>query len=133
LTPGQLRNLKATDIRDRRLHLDGRVIPLAEPVLIRLAAYLDYRMTTWPNTANPHLFIHMRTALELRPVGGRWLALQLGTAARGIRTDRILNEVVATGGDIKHICVLFGLTPDGAALYTAVLTHPELDNPSDTG
>ncbi len=127
LTPGQLRNLKITDIRDRRLHLDGRVIPLAEPVLIRLAAYLDYRMTTWPNTANPHLFVHMRTALELKPVGGRWLALQLGTAARGIRTDRILNEVIATGGDIKRICVLFGLTPSGAILYTAVLNHPELD------
>lgn len=127
LTPGQLRNLKTTDIRDRRLHLDERVIPLAEPVLIRLAAYLDHRMTTWPNTANPHLFIHLRTALELKPVGGRWLALQLGTAARGIRTDRILHEVAATGGDIKRICVLFGLTPSGAALYTATLSHPELD------
>ncbi|GAA3346551.1 hypothetical protein GCM10020358_57970 [Amorphoplanes nipponensis] len=127
LTPGQLRNLTTTDIRDRRLHLDGRVIPLAEPVLIRLAAYLDYRTATWPNTANPHLFIHRRTALELKPVGGRWLGLQLGTAARGIRTDRILNEVIATGGDIKRICILFGLTPAGAVLYTAALSHPELD------
>jgi hypothetical protein len=127
LTPGQLRRLKLTDLRDRRLHVDGRVIPIAEPVMTRLAAYLDHRTATWPNTANPHLFIHMRTALQLDPVGGRWLGLQLGTAARGIRADRIIHEVLATGGDLKRICVLFGLTAEGAAVYTAVLNHADLD------
>lgn len=127
LTPGQLRGLHLTDIRDQRLHLDSRVIPLAPPVLTRLSAYLDHRAATWPHTANPHLFIHMRTALGLKPVGGRWLGLQLGTAARSIRADRILDEVLATGGDVKRICVLFGLSPAGAAIYTAALNHPELD------
>ncbi|MEU4595390.1 hypothetical protein [Micromonospora aurantiaca (nom. illeg.)] len=133
LTPGQLRGLHLTDIRDQRLHLDGRVIPLAQPVVARLSAYLDHRAATWPHTANPHLFIHMRTALGLKPVGGRWLGLQLGTTARGIRADRILDEVLTTGGDIKRICVLFGLSPDGAAIYTAALSHPDLDNDARRG
>ncbi len=31
------------------------------------AAYLDYRALTWPNAANPHLFIHYRTATHRHP------------------------------------------------------------------
>lgn len=126
LRAGQIRNLRLTDIRDGRLHLPDRDILLAEPVRTRLAAYLDHRSQRWPNTANPHLFIHHRSALGTAPVGGRWLGLTLGTAARVIRTDRIVDEVLATGGDIRRICDLFGLTVGGAARYTAVLEHPSL-------
>jgi hypothetical protein len=90
--------------------LDG----LAEPVCVRLAAYLDYRSTRWPNTANPHLFIHYRTA----PVGTRWPGLVLGTAAPDIRTDRILDEVRATGGDGRRVCDLFGLSVKAAHRYS---------------
>jgi integrase len=126
LRSGQLRALHLTDVRDGRLHLGDRVIPLAEAVRVRLAAYLDYRNTRWPATANPHLFIHLRTALGTGQVGTRWLGLKLGTAAKDIRTDRILDEVRATGGDIRRICDLFGLTVAGAARYTAVLDHPDL-------
>jgi hypothetical protein len=126
LTSGQLRRLKLTDLRDRRLHVEGRVIPLAEPVRVRLAAYLNHRTATWPNTSNPHVFINMRSALQLNPVGVRWLGLKLGTTARGIRADRIIHEVIATGGDLKRICVLFGLTAEGASVYTAILNHPDL-------
>jgi hypothetical protein len=126
LRAGQIRALQLTDIRDGRLHLPDRIVLLADPVRTRLAAYLDHRNQRWPNTANPHLFIHHRTALSLEPVGGRWLALTLGTAARVIRTDRIVDEVLATGGDLRRICDLFGLTVGGAARYTAVLDHPSL-------
>ena len=126
LRSGQLRALQLTDIRDGRLQLGDRVIPLAEAVRVRLAAYLDYRTTRWPTTANPHLFIHLRTALGIGKVGTRWLGLKLGTAAKDIRTDRILDEVRATGGDIRRICDLFGLTVAGATRYTAVLDHPDL-------
>ncbi len=127
LRSGQLRALLLTDIRDGRLHLGNRVIPLAEPVRTRLTAYLDYRNTRWPTTANPHLFIHLRTAPGIATVGTRWLGLKLGTAAKDIRTDRILDEVRATGGDIRRICDLFGLTVAGASPYVAILNHPDLD------
>ena len=50
----------------------------------------------------------------------------LGTAARNIRTDRILDEVLATGGDLRRICALFGMSVKGAARYTAILDHPSL-------
>ena len=116
------------DIRDGRLHFDDRTILLAEPVRVRLTAYLNYRNQRWPHTANPHLFIHYRTALGTKPVGNRWPGLILGTAARDIRTDRILDEVRATGGDIRRICDLFGMTPHGAQRYIATLEHPDLNN-----
>jgi hypothetical protein len=84
----------------------------------------------WPTTAKPHLFIHLRTALGTGQVGVRWLSLKLGTAARDIRTDRILDEVRATGGDIRRICDLFGLTVADASRYVATLEHADL---TDTG
>lgn len=126
LSSGELRNLLLTDIHDSRVHLDRRTILLAEPVRVRLATYLNYRAQRWPNTANPHLFIHYRTALSTKPVGTRWPGLVLGTAARNIRTDRILDEVRATGGDLRRICALFGMSVKGAARYTAILDHPSL-------
>ncbi|MEV8442152.1 hypothetical protein AB0425_32655, partial [Actinosynnema sp. NPDC051121] len=128
LAAGQLRTLQLTDIRDGRLHLDGRTILLAEPVRVRLGAYLDYRTQRWPHTANPHLFIHHRTALGVNPVGTRWPGLVLGTAARDIRTDRILDEVRATGGDLRRICALFGMSVKGAARYTSTVEHSGLRN-----
>jgi integrase len=55
LRAGQLQRLQLTDVRDGRLHVEGRVIVLAEPVRERLRAYLDIRQRRWPDTANPHL------------------------------------------------------------------------------
>ncbi|OXM59571.1 hypothetical protein CF165_47070 [Amycolatopsis vastitatis] len=126
LSSGQLRNLRLTDIRDGRLHFDDRTILLAEPVRVRLTAYLNYRNQRWPRTANPHLFVHYRSALGTKPVGTRWPGLVLGAAARDIRTDRILDEVRATGGDVRRICDLFGLSVGAAVRYTAILDHPGL-------
>ena len=45
--------------------------------------------------------------------------------------DRILDEVRATGGGIRRICDLFGLTVSGASRYTATLEHPDLANPPE--
>jgi hypothetical protein len=131
LAPGELRTLLQTDIRDGRVHLNGRTILLAEPVRVRLAAYLNYRNQRWPHTANQHLFIHHRTALGTKAVGTRWPGLVLGTAARDIRTDRILDEVRATGGDLRRICALFGMSVAGATRYTAILDHPDLVQQQD--
>ncbi|MGW1870360.1 hypothetical protein ACWCPS_33045 [Streptomyces mauvecolor] len=127
LSAGQIRALQLTDIHDGRLHLPDRTVVLAEPVRVRVSAYLDHRNRTWPNTANPHLFVHQRTALGVQPVGGRWLGLVLGTSARVIRTDRILDEVEATGGDVRRICALFGLSVPAALRYTQTV-EPQLSS-----
>lgn len=46
LASRQVRALKLTDIVDGRLTIDNRTIPLAAPVLPRLAAWLDHRART---------------------------------------------------------------------------------------
>jgi hypothetical protein len=126
LRTGDLRGLKLTDIHDGRLHLGSRVIPLAGPVQARLASYLDERARRWPRTANPHLFINHVTAGNTRPFGGRYLGLMLPLPVRIIREDRILHEIHATGGDVRRVCDLFGLTVDGAMRYAATLDPPGL-------
>jgi integrase len=132
LRSGQLRRLKVIDLHDGRLHLDHRVIPLAEPVRVRLATYLCHRNSRWPNTANPHLFVHVHTAGGVKPPTHNWVADKLRICPRSIRTDRIVQEVEATGGDIRRICDMFGLTVDGALPYVAVLDHPDLADPTKT-
>jgi integrase len=128
LRSGQLRRLRLTDVRDGRLHLDGRVIMLADPVRARLAAWLDHRAKRWPNTTNPHLFVHYRTAARAEPVGMRWVRLTIGAGmtATAIREDRILNEAHASGGDARLLADLFGLSIQATTRYTATLDHPAL-------
>lgn len=120
----QLRTLHLTDVRDGRLYLGDHVIPLAEPVQQRLRAYLDHRQHRWPNTANPHLFIHYRNATTTRPVTPWWIGKRLGMSAQSIRQDRILDEAHATGGDVRQLCDLFGLSIAGAYRYTTTVDHP---------
>jgi len=105
-----------------------RSIPLAEPVRARIAAWLTYRNQRWPRTVNPHLFISKRSALRATPVGVGWITNTLGMTTQTVREDRILNELHATGGDVRRICDLFGLSIAGAARYASVLNHPELDH-----
>jgi len=119
-----LRLIQLTDIVDARLNVAGRNIPLAPPVLPRLAAWLDQRNHTWPNTANPHLFINRRTAPRLIPVSRSFAWNQTGLTAQALREDRILDEVHATNGDIPRICELFGITVDTALRYTRTLEPP---------
>lgn len=131
LRASQLRHLHLTDLRDGRIHLDGRIIVLAEPVRVRVSAYLDYRQQRWPQTANPHLFIHYRSAGRTEPVGMRWVWLTVGPglSAAGLREDRILNEAHATGGDARRLADLFGLSITATDRYTATVDHPDLTRP----
>jgi hypothetical protein len=85
----QLRDLKLTDFHDRRLHLGGQTILLADPVRDRLRAYLDHRGATWPATINPHLFVHVRSWAHTRPVTKNWAHDQLGMSGQQICLDRI--------------------------------------------
>lgn len=107
----QLRRLLLTDTYDGRLTIDGRVIPLADPVRERLTTYLTYRNRRWPESVNPHLFIHYRTQRNEAAVGHRWIRLMIGEhlTPRQLREDRILNEADATGGDVRAIADLFRL------------------------
>ena len=123
-----LRGLQLTDFRDRHLYLDGRAIPLAEPVRHRVAAWLDHRTERWPTSTNSHLFIHFRTAHRDEPVGIRWvfLTLNLAGGAQALRADRILHEATATGGDPRRLCDLFGLSIQHATRYTDAIAEPTL-------
>jgi len=123
LTSGQLCGLLLTDVRDGRLHLDGRVIPLALPVRRRLRTYLDYREQRWPATANPHLFIHYRNATHCGAATVYWIRKCLGMNPQHVRQDRIMDEAHATGGDTRRLCDLFGLSIAGAYRYTDTVDH----------
>lgn len=125
LRAGELRKMQLTDLADGRLRLGQRSILLAEPVRVRISAWLDYRNTCWPTTGNPHVFINHRNSNRTTPVGGRWLTLATGIPVHVMREDRILHEARATGGDVRRICDLFGLSVEGALRY---LPDPE---PSD--
>ncbi|SFE22278.1 hypothetical protein SAMN04487819_109207 [Actinopolyspora alba] len=126
LRSGQLRNLLLTDIHSGRLHLDNRTIPLAQPVRERITTWLSYRDQRWPHTANPHLFISKRSALDTDPVGVEWITRSIGITTQAIREDRIIDELFASEGDLRRICDLFGLTISGAKRYATTLGHPGL-------
>ncbi len=131
LTGKQVRELQLTDIVDGRLRLNGRDIPLAAPVRTRLAAWLDHRNRTWPNTANPHLLINRRTAPRLVPGGHSFPWKDSAIRPRALREDRILHEIHATGGDVRRICDLFGMSVEGATRYLATVEHPALQPMKD--
>ena len=131
-TGKQLRAIKLTDIVDGQLTIGERVIPLAGPVRTRLAAWLDHRNRRWPNCANPHLLVSRRTAPRLVPVGHSFPWKGITLRPQALREDRILHEIHATGGDVRRVCDLFGLSVDGATRYLKTIEHPDLATPPAT-
>jgi hypothetical protein len=115
-----VRALLLTDLRDGRLHLDGRTILLADPVRAKLAAWLEERRRRWPNTINPYVFINLHTAVRTCQVDPTWISATIGFSAQAIREDRILHEAITTG-DVRRLSDLFGLTIGGAERYTHTL------------
>jgi site-specific recombinase XerD len=126
LSLAETHRIQLTDLHDGRLQIGGRSIPLAEPVRARLNAYLTYRARTWPDTRNPHLLINRRSAPRTRPVGVTYPWMEISIKPQALREDRILGEILATGGDIRRICDLFGMSVAGALRYTTGLEHPGL-------
>ncbi|WP_454812754.1 hypothetical protein [Paenarthrobacter nitroguajacolicus] len=112
----EVRALKLTDLRDGKIHLLHRQIPLAPPVRKSLSAWLDYRTAKWPETMNPHLFISKQSAVRTTQVSNVWLIDNLGLSPQAIREDRILYEARTTN-DIRRLCDLFGLSVKGAERY----------------
>lgn len=127
LSAKQLQELKLTDIVDARLALDGRDIPLADAVVVRLTAWLDHRAATWPGSINPHLFVGIRSAPRLGPVGKQFPWTKTELRPQALREDRILQEIHANGGDIRRICDLFGISIDAAQRYAITVAHPDLE------
>jgi hypothetical protein len=123
----QLQRIELVDIIDGRLTVDGRVIPLADPVRERLTAWLDHRADRWPDTTNGYLFLNRRSAYRGVPVGDRWLRLAIGSdlTPRQLREDRILSEAHATGGDVRAIADLFGLSINASSRYAYTLEHDD--------
>jgi integrase len=121
----QLCALRLTDARDGRLHIGDQTVLLAEPVRQRLARYLDFRQQTWPASVNPYLFVHVRNAGTAGHVTPGWIRKQLGMSGQLIRLDRIFDEAQATGGDLRALCDLFGLSISGAYRYAKVLDRVE--------
>lgn len=133
LTGRQLRGLQLTDVADGRISLGTRAIVLAPPVLPRLAAWLDYRAAMWPNTINSHLFVNRRTAPRLTPVSRPFPWRTVNLRPQTLREDRILDEVRATGGDVRRICELFGLSVEGALRYTSTYDDSDSARRSEHG
>lgn len=125
-----LRALRLTDLRDGRLFLPQHTIVLAQPVRVRLAAWLDERARRWPETSNPYLFIHHHNAVRTRPVSAGWITNTIGISAQLIRQDRILDEALVTHGDVRRICDMFGLTVSSAIRYTYTADPPDTDHVS---
>ena len=127
LRNAQLRQLLLTDIGDGRVRVDANEIVLAEPVRQRINAWLAERARRWPNTANPHLFISRRTAVRTTPVSATWVIDKLTVLPRTIREDRILNEAIASGGDVRRLTDLFGISVTTAQRYADVVLRPNED------
>lgn len=112
-----LRHLQLNDVVDGRLRLPTHTVLLAAPVKDRLRGWLDERSRRWPHTTNPHLFVNRYTAVREGPVSRAWTLSALGLPAKDLRNDRILHEAIATEGDIRRLCDLFGISVNTALRY----------------
>ncbi|WP_298800205.1 hypothetical protein [uncultured Pseudonocardia sp.] len=128
----EIRALLLTDLRDGRLHTNGRKILLAPVVATRLTAWLDERQRRWPNTVNPHLFINGHTAVRTIPVNTVWISATIGESAQAIRQDRILHEALTTAGDVRRLTDLFGISIDSAQRYAHTTDQPDTPPSSPT-
>jgi hypothetical protein len=87
-----------------------------------ILAWLDYRHSRWPTTANPHVIVSQQSALETGPVSKVWItnALRSLTATlERLRVDRQLEEALTHGPDPLHLSVVFGIDEKTAIRYTA--------------
>ncbi|MGW1412255.1 hypothetical protein [Streptomyces sp. NPDC002403] len=94
---------------DIRLIRPGRR-PLDDLTRRAVLHWLDHRRSRWPNTANPHLLITRKTAVELGPAGKLWTTRatrNLTAALERLRVDRQLEEALTHGADPLHVALVF--------------------------
>jgi site-specific recombinase XerD len=124
LRPHQIVAIRLHDIRDGRLHLPDRTIPLAAPVRKRIATWLDQRQRRWPTTANPYLFLNLHNGIRTTPANPDWVRRTTGLSARAVRMDRILHEAITTTGDVRRLTDMFGVTVATAERYAFTAIEP---------
>jgi site-specific recombinase XerD len=115
-------SLADADPASRRLLVNGRPRPLDDLTARLLRAWLEDRRARWSGTANPYLLINAQTALGTGPVSRTWVntALRGHTATiEALRTDRQLEEALASGADPLHLAATFGLDPGTAVRYAS--------------
>jgi len=98
-------------------------------VLVRLRAWLDLRARTWPASVNPHLFVSRRSAPRLIEVGRNFPWTRTNLKPQALREDRILQEIHASGGDVRRICDLFGMSVSSAMRYAGTLDQVDSGGP----
>lgn len=120
--PSDIRKLQLDDIDlgQRRIAVARHTRNLDELTHRALLSYLAYRRERWPNTANPHLLISLRTANDARPISA-YTINQLFRGLRGtldrLRRDRHLEEALNRGPDPLHLAAVFGLSAATAMRY----------------
>ncbi|MGN9846066.1 tyrosine-type recombinase/integrase [Nonomuraea sp. H19] len=126
--PKMIRDLQLDDIDlgNHRITIGGHLRPLDELTRQALLAWLDYRRSRWPRTANPHLLLTQHTAMENSPVGKLWVT----NAVRGLtatlerlRIDRQLEEALTRGPDPLHLAAVFGIDDKTAIRYADAARH----------
>ncbi|WP_433512188.1 hypothetical protein ACQP2T_51910 [Nonomuraea sp. CA-143628] len=70
---------------------------------------------------NPYLFVNPHTVNRARPVSNVYVNKTIGIPVQTIREDRILHEAIATGGGVRRLCDLFGLSIADAERYASVV------------
>jgi hypothetical protein len=121
------------DLGNRRLTIAGRTRPLDDLTHRALLDWLDYRRSTRPNTANPHLLINRLTAVRTCSVGRVWITQAfwgLEATLDRLHADRQLEESLAHGPDPLHLAAVFGLSSSTAIRYAAA-ARQLLDTPAE--
>jgi integrase len=120
--PAAIRDLQLHDIDlgNRRLTVAGHTRPLDELTRQAILSWLGYRQARWPGTANPHLLVNQRTALDTRPPSKHWIKAAfrgLDATLERLRVDRQLEEALTHRADPLHLAEVFGLDPTTAIRY----------------
>jgi hypothetical protein len=89
-----------------------------------MRAWLSRRAATWPNTINPYLFVTQRTAPRLVHPGTQFPWNRTGLRPQALREDRILAEAHASGGDVRLLCDLFGMSVECATRFLTTPARP---------
>ncbi|MGY3243451.1 integrase [Streptomyces sp. TE4109] len=112
--------LEDVDLGNRRVTVGGHVRPLDDLTHRAVLDWLGYRRSRWPNTANPHLLITQKTAVELGPAGKLWTTRatrNLTATLEQLRVDRQLEEALTHGADPLHLALVFGIDEKTAIRY----------------
>ncbi|MGJ6966953.1 tyrosine-type recombinase/integrase [Streptosporangium sp. G11] len=138
--PKMIRDLRLDDVDlgNHRVTIGGHPRPLDELTRQALLAWLDYRRSRWPSTANPHLLLTQQTAMETSPVGKLWVTHAvrgLTATLERLRVDRQLEEALTRGPDPLHLATVFGIDDKTAIRYANAARHllestPETPEPA---